>query len=108
MISKTLLQSHERFPRLPAICASIVAGIALLALFGWVSSLRFLAGELGTYIPMAPSTALAFLLLSGALFGFAHSPAWRLARLFELTAVSIVLIMGLLVLVQFISGINFG
>ena len=107
-MSKTLLQAPERSPRVPEICAGIAAGIALLALLGWVSGVRFLAGELGTYIPMAPSTALAFLLLSGALFIFVRLPVLRLGRLFELTAVSIVLLIGLLVLAQFIFGIDFG
>lgn len=102
------MQAPERSPRVPEICAGIAIGIALLALLGWVSDVRFLAGELGTYIPMAPSTALAFLLLSGALFSFAHLPVLRLGRPFELTAVSIVFSIGLLVLVQFIFGINFG
>ncbi len=108
MIHKTLLQTPERSPRVPEICASIVAGIALLALFGWVSSVRFLAGQFGTYIPMAPSTALTFLLLSGALFSVVHLPRLRLRRFFELTVVGIVLLIGLLVLAQFIFGIDFG
>ena len=108
MISKTLWQAPERLPRVPEICAGITAGIALLSLLGWVSGMRFLAGQLGTYLPMAPSTALAFLLLSGALFSIAHLPLLRSGRPFALTAVSIVLLMGLFVLVQLIFGINFG
>jgi PAS domain S-box-containing protein len=79
-----------------------------LALIGWLSGVRFLAGEWGIYIPMAPSTASAFLLLSIALFFFARLPAVRLSRLFALTAVSIVFLLGLLVLVQFFAGIDLG
>jgi PAS domain S-box-containing protein len=104
----TLLHAPERFPRVPEICAGIAAGIALLTLLGWVSGVRFLAGALGTYIPMAPSTAMAFLLLSGALVRFAHVPVLRLGRLFVLTTVGIVLLIGLLVLAQFIFDIDFG
>ena len=104
----TLSQAPEKSPRAPQFCAGIAAGIALLALLGWVSGVRLLAGQLGIYVPMAPSTALAFLLLSGVLFRFAHLQVLRLSRLFALTAVSIVLWIGLFVLVQFIFGINFG
>ena len=103
-----LLQVPEKSPRVTQFCAGIAAGIALLALLGWVSGVRFLAGQLGTYIPMAPSTALAFLLLSGVLFRFAHLPVLRLSRRFALIAVSIVLLVGLFVLVQFIFGTNLG
>src|SRR6185369_1922720 len=75
---------------------------------GWVSDMRFLAGQFGTYIPMAPSTALTFFLLSGAFISIVHLPRLRLRQFFELTAVGIVILIALLVLVQFIFGINFG
>lgn len=108
IVRKILLQAPERSPRVPEICAVIVAGIALLALFGWVSGARFLAGQLGTYIPMAPSTALTFLLLSGALISVVHLPQFRLRQFFGLTAVGIVLLIALFVLVQIIFGFNSG
>ena len=108
MISRADSQSRTRFPDVPKICATITVGIALLALLGWVSGARSLAGGLDTYIPMAPSTAVVFLLLGGALFSFTHLPTLRLGRFFALTAVGAVLLMGLLVLVQFIFGLDFG
>ncbi|MBI5354069.1 MAG: PAS domain S-box protein [Chloroflexi bacterium] len=107
MMSKILIEPKTRF-RIPEICAALAIGIAILALAGWLSGLRFLAGQWVTYIPMAPSTALAFLLLGSTLFSFARIPALRVSRLFALTAVSIVFLMGLLVLVQFILGIDLG
>src|ERR1043165_6626727 len=100
MIHKNLLQAPpERSNRVPEILASIVAGIALLALFGWASGARFLAGQFGTYIPMAPSSALTFLLLSGAFISIVHLPRMHLRQFFELTAVGIVILIALLVLV---------
>ena len=108
MLSKPLSRAPEISIAVPQLCAGTAAGIAFLALLGWVSGARFLAGELSTYIPMAPSTALAFLLLSGALFGRAHLPVSRPGRFFELAAVSIVLLIGLLILAQFTFGIDLG
>ncbi len=108
MMSATLLRSQTRFLRVPEICAGIATGIALLALVGWLSGTRFLAGQWGTYIPMAPSTALAFFLLATALFCFARLPGLRLSRLFCLIAASIVSLLSLLVLAQFITGIDLG
>src|SRR3989304_401935 len=101
-------QLQEAAPRLPQICAGIAGGIALVALAGWQMNARFLAGQWDTYIPMAPSTALAFLLLGGALFCYARWPAQRLSRRFALAAVSLASLLALLVLAQFISGIDLG
>jgi PAS domain S-box-containing protein len=98
----------ELAERLPQICAAITVGIALLASTGWLANLRLLAGQWGTYIPMAPSAALAFLLLGGALFFHARLPAQRLSRIFALVAVSLVSLLGLLVLAQFITGMDLG
>jgi len=42
-------------------CAAFAGGIALLAIAGWVSGVRLLAGQWDGAIPMAPSSALAVL-----------------------------------------------
>ena len=60
--------------RLTQRCAGAAFGIALLAAAGWLFQVRFLAGQGGEYIPMAPSTALAFLLLSSGVFSHARWP----------------------------------
>jgi diguanylate cyclase (GGDEF)-like protein/PAS domain S-box-containing protein len=108
MICGILLQVSKRSNLVSEVCASLATGIALLALLGWISGARFLAGQFGTYIPMAPSTALTFLLLGSALFRFAHLPLRRFRGLLEGLAVGIVLLIGLFVLAQFIFGIDFG
>ena len=80
----------------------------MLALAGWLSGARLLAGELANYVPMAPSTALLFLLISGALFCYARWPGLRLSRLFTLITVVIAFLTGLLVLGEFITGVDLG
>jgi len=98
----------QQIHRLPQLCAVTASGIALLALVGWLTNVRILAGQWNRYIPMSPSTALAFLLLGAALFCVARWHEQRLSRLFALAAASIVFLLGLLVLTQFISGVDLG
>ena len=107
-MSKNLLPAQARLPRAPQLLAGSAAGIALLGVVGWLSGMHVLAGGWSTYVPMAPSTAIAFLLLAGALFCFARWPALQLSRRICLIAVSIVFLLGLLVLAQFIFGIDLG
>ncbi|MBI3177061.1 MAG: PAS domain-containing protein, partial [Chloroflexi bacterium] len=107
-MSEIVTKSLERTTRQSQLLAATAVGIALLALTGWLSGVRSLAGQLDSYIPMAPSTALAFLLLGGALFGFARWPGRSWGRFFALAALSLVSLLGLLVLAQFFTGIDLG
>jgi hypothetical protein len=65
--------------RLTQRCAGTAGGIALLTLAAWLTDARFLAGQWGGAIPMAPSTALALLFLSGGVYSRARWPARHLA-----------------------------
>ena len=94
--------------RLTQLCAGAAFGIALLALAGWLFGARFLAGQWGGAIPMAPSTALAFLLLSGGVFSHARWPARRRSRYFTPVSIGLTALLGLLVLAQFIVGFDSG
>jgi two-component system, cell cycle sensor histidine kinase and response regulator CckA len=50
------------------IAAALTAFVGALAITGWFTGYRALAGVLDKYVPMAPNTAAAFLLLAGALW----------------------------------------
>ena len=63
-----LTMSHAGLVRLKAVCGLVVAIIGLSALVGWELGERTLAGIRSDYIPMAPNTAVAFLLLGSALW----------------------------------------
>jgi signal transduction histidine kinase len=54
------------------LCGLLAALIALLALTGWISGIRTLASWGTDNVPMAPSTALLFLLLGTALITVPH------------------------------------
>ncbi len=63
----------DRIPLpLARLCGLLAALIALLALAGWTSGIRTLASWGADNIPMAPSTALLFLLLGTALITVPH------------------------------------
>lgn len=99
---------EDRVSRSPELCAATALGIAVLALAGWLTGARYLAGQWGSHIPMAPSTVLGFLLLGGGLLSFARWPAERLARFVALAAASVVSLLALLVLAQFLTGVDLG
>ena len=75
---------------------------------GWLFGARFLAGQWSGAIPMAPSTALAFLLLSGGVFSHARWPERRRSRYFTPVSIGLTALLGLLVLAQFIVGFDSG
>ncbi|HXG00662.1 MAG TPA: PAS domain S-box protein [Bacteroidota bacterium] len=83
-------------------CMWLTAAIAALALFGWHVQSRVLSGFSTSYIPMAPNTALCFLLLSFALL-LTDSPSTRkrlVARVLTLPVIAI----AFLRLVEIIAG----
>ena len=84
--------------RLAQCCTATVCGLALAALAGWLLGARLLAGQWGNRIPMAPSTALAFLLLGGGVFAQARWPAQALSRRLALAAAILTATLGLMVL----------
>ena len=58
----------DRFRILISICATIVAGVGFVSLFGWLLELPVLASLGSDNIPVAPSTAMLFVLYAGAIF----------------------------------------
>jgi PAS domain S-box-containing protein len=63
------LQKHSTdwFETAAHLCGAATASIGVLALAGWVTGLRDLAGVSRDWIPMAPNTAVAFIALGTAL-----------------------------------------
>jgi len=92
----------------PLIFVWITIIIAALTLVGWLSGIRYLSGQWGSYIPMAPITAVAFLFQGLTLFFRARLPGQPFSRNFALSAVSITSIFCLIVLIESIVGIKIG
>lgn len=77
--------------------------LALLALAAWITGFLRLASVRSDYIPMAPSTAIGFVLLSGTLIAFAFDarPATRNAAR---TAAGLLSLLAVIKLVEFLTG----
>jgi PAS domain S-box-containing protein len=100
--------SPARAQRVTQLIAAAACGIALLALAGWLLDVRLLAGQWKGFNPMAPSTALALLFLSGGVFSHARWSTHPLSRRVALAAAGLAAVLGLLVLAQFITGSDWG
>jgi len=101
-------QSHptDWFELATYLCGAATASIAALALGGWVTGLRELAGVSRNWIPMTPNTAVAFVVLAAALALMQHGDKRGLV----VTKVLIVTV-GLVVLARLsesVTGVDLG
>ena len=107
-VRQTVPCSDDTWPtgaqRLPQLCAAVACGIALLALAGWLLDVRLLAGQWRGCLPMAPSSALAILFLSGGVFGHARWPRHPWSRRVALAGAGLAAAIVLLALVHFVTG----
>ena len=93
------------YRRISFVCALMTGALGTLTLIGWVSGLEVLASIREKYIPMAPSTALAFTLLSLVLLLREH-PKFR-----RPVAELLLVVVGIVAsgkLVEFFSGRSLG
>ncbi len=65
----------QRLPtRLASLCAALAAGLGLITVIGWISAVPWLTAFWPGGIPMAPSTALFFMLFGAATLLLLHLP----------------------------------
>ena len=93
------------YRRISFVCALLTGVLGMLTLIGWVSGLEVLASIRQTYIPMAPSTALAFTLL-GLVMLLREQPKFRRPMAVLLLAVVGIVAGGKLF--EFFSGVSLG
>jgi serine phosphatase RsbU (regulator of sigma subunit) len=93
------------YRRISFVCALLTGVLGMLTLIGWVSGLEVLASIRHIYIPMAPSTALAFTLL-GLVMLMRERPLFRLPLAELLLAVVVIVAGGKLF--EFFSGVSLG
>ena len=105
---------HNRFiigdiySRTAQVCSAITLILGTLVMTGWVTGLYNLASFGLSSIPMAPGTSLAFILLGGTYFFYLRTPSRRLTRISVLTSALFVLLLAILNLIQFFTGVNTG
>jgi len=108
--SSTVVQTREHSQRpAPSVfaraCATIAAGFGFIALLGWILELPILTSLGSGWIPMAPSTALLFLLYGTAVFFCAGTPLVRGACRIGMAIGSAGALVALLLLVLSLLGI---
>ena len=102
------MHSKNTSRRITQICGGIVFSFGIATLLGWISGMRLLASIRSNYVPMAPNTAIAFIILGCILFIFAHWSLHRIAlRLCKIVAI-LDLLVSFLILVQYFSAVNLG
>jgi serine phosphatase RsbU (regulator of sigma subunit) len=93
------------FSTLSATFKLVVAGLGGLTLIGWIANIEVLASLRANYIPMAPSTAVAFASLGTAMFIRTWGPRWRGAAR---TLAAIIATLALIKLFEFFLNRSFG
>jgi serine phosphatase RsbU (regulator of sigma subunit) len=86
-------------------CSLVATTIGALTIIGWISGIEALASIRANYIPMAPSTALAFAMLGFAVIS--HSRA-RWLRIVAVLCACFVALLAAAKLIEFFAGTSFG
>ena len=89
-------------------CGVLTAGIGVAGLVGWIAGIATLTRVSTAFIPMAPSTALAFAFLGSAAFALERWPARRATRGYVYAAAVLVCVLAALVMAQFIGDFDLG
>lgn len=90
--------------RVALACATTAAGLGALAILGWLTPARILSSFGPAFIPMAPSTALGFLLLGGATVCYAAAQSRALATRGAAAAALAVSGLAAVQLAQYLGG----
>jgi len=96
------------FVRAREICGGILTALGGLGLLGWQGGWRELRRVGADSIPMAPSSALAFILLGASLWLLARTPARRWTTWVTLVCAGPVTFTALLHLLDFFPGAHLG
>lgn len=89
-------------------CILVAGTLSVLALVGWLTGLRVLAGGFGQYVPMAPAAAVTLLLLSSALYLYVRAVGSWPARAYVQVVAVLIGLWGLVRLAELFAGSPLG
>jgi len=102
----------QRAPDLAAFvaqsCGVLTVAIGVSALIGWITGIEALHRINVSFVPTAPSTALALVLLGAAAFALERWPERRGARAFVISTEVFVCALAALVIAQSVGGFDLG
>jgi serine phosphatase RsbU (regulator of sigma subunit) len=97
--------SPNIYRQVSLVCALLTTLLGALTLIGWVTGIEALASIRRNYIPMAPSTALAFAMLGSVMLVPSGSAVWRTISSCLIACVATVAVGKLF---EFFSGTSLG
>ena len=102
----TTQSNHSLIPSkfFSQLCGLIAAGLGMVAIVGWQTGWRILTGIRADYIPMAPNTALSFIVLGVSLYALIteRKPALKLSGIGS----ALILVLSLIRLIELSVNIN--
>src|SRR3990170_8287122 len=87
--------------RISHTCCGITIGMGVLTFVGWLSGLRLLASVRPDYIPMAPNTAAAFIILGISVLVLTFWSLCRFSRWFSAFSALCVIVLSILTFIQY-------
>lgn len=97
----------SRFKNYSSTLAIIVVGLGVLAVLGWFLNIPILRGEFSGYMGTKLNTAFLFILAGLSLYLLNHNPKSKEITLIRILT-SIIIIVGALSLIEYVTGINIG
>jgi len=100
------MRNNNYFVRISQICCGMTIGMGILAFVGWLSGLRLLASIRPDYIPMAPNTATAFIILGIAVLVLTFQSLCRFSRWFSAFSAILTIALSILTLIQYFIRVD--
>ena len=92
--------------RISHTCCGITIGMGVLTFVGWLSGLRLLASIRQDYIPMAPNTAAAFIILGISVLVLTFRSLCRFSRWFSAFSAIVTIALSILTLIQYFVRVD--
>ena len=95
------MRNDNYLVRILYICCGITIGMGVLTFVSWLSGVRLLASVRPDYIPMAPNTAAAFIILGISVLVLTFRSIFRFSRWFSAFSAMCVIALSILTLIQY-------
>ena len=95
------MRNDNYFVRISQTCCGMTIGMGVLTFVDWLSGLRLLASVHPDYIPMAPNTAAAFIILGISVLVLTFWSFCRFSRWFSAFSALCVIVLSILTFIQY-------
>jgi PAS domain S-box-containing protein len=102
----TGMKNDKYLARAIHICCGMTIGMGILTFVSWLSGLRLLASVRPDYIPMAPNTAAAFIILGISVLVLTFWSLCRFSRWFSAFSAMCVIALSIITLIQYFIRVD--